>query len=58
MPKIGREDDTRRYLMMLKEELREMLLRRVNLKEIKDHINTILSEIAGIKLDPELEYYL
>jgi hypothetical protein len=58
MPKIGRDDETRRYLLNLKEELREMLEKQVNLKDIKEKINIIMSEIAGVKLDPELEYYL
>ncbi|CAD8103577.1 unnamed protein product [Paramecium sonneborni] len=58
MPKIGRDDDPRRYLLMLKDELKEMIDKRVSLREIKDHINLIFSETAGIKLDPELEYYL
>lgn len=58
MPKIGRDDDPGRYLLMLKDELKEMIDKRVSLREIKDHINLIFSETAGIKLDPELEYYL
>ncbi|CAD8090056.1 unnamed protein product [Paramecium sonneborni] len=58
MPKIGKDDDPKRYLLILKEELKEMIDKRVSLREIKEHINLILSEIAGIKLDPELEYYL
>lgn len=58
MPKISSDDETRRYLLTLKEELKEMLEKKCSLKEIKEHINIILSEIAGVKLDPELEYYL
>ena len=44
-------EDHRRYLQFLKEELKEMLDKKVNLKEIKEHINIILSEIGGLSLD-------
>ncbi|CAK86854.1 unnamed protein product (macronuclear) [Paramecium tetraurelia] len=58
MPKIGKDEDPKKYLLILKEELKELIEKKVSLREIKEHINLILSEIAGVKLDPELEYYL
>ncbi|CAD8154586.1 unnamed protein product [Paramecium pentaurelia] len=56
--KLERMEDHKRYLQFLKEELKEMLDKKVNLKEIKEHINIILSEIGGLCLDQELDYYI
>ncbi|CAD8148302.1 unnamed protein product [Paramecium octaurelia] len=56
--KLERMEDHKRYLKFLKEELKEMLDKKVNLKEIKEHINIILSEIGSLSLDQELDYYI
>ncbi|CAK93004.1 unnamed protein product (macronuclear) [Paramecium tetraurelia] len=55
---LERIEDHKRYLKFLKEELKEMLDKKVNLKEIKEHINIILSEIGSLSLDQELDYYI
>ncbi|CAD8089750.1 unnamed protein product [Paramecium sonneborni] len=52
--KQERIEDHKRYLQFLKQELKEMLDKKVNLKEIKEHINIILSEIGDKSRAQEL----
>ncbi|KAM3145503.1 hypothetical protein pb186bvf_002277 [Paramecium bursaria] len=57
-PKPTPQEEQRKYLMSLKEELQRMMNSGKSLKQIKDHIGLILNQLNGIQLDDEIKYHI